>query len=68
MVPCPVPSAGVKNVLVKLGARGSMMIPQAGDIIEQKAFHADKIIDTTGCGDCFTGIVLQTASSAFPVP
>jgi len=45
---------GTKNVLVKLGARGSMMVTADGKIIEQPAIPPRKIVDTTGAGDCFT--------------
>ena len=46
---------GVKNVLVKLGSRGSLMVTNDGTVIEQAAFKPPVIIDTTGAGDCFTG-------------
>jgi ribokinase len=49
-------SWGVKNVLVKLGERGSAMFAEDGSVIRQNAIHvpAEKIVDTTGAGDCFT--------------
>jgi ribokinase len=41
-------------VLVKLGARGSLMVTREGEVIEQTAFPPDKLVDTTGAGDAFT--------------
>jgi ribokinase len=49
-------SLGVENVLVKLGSRGSIMFTKNGDVIQQSVFPVakEKIVDTTGAGDCFT--------------
>ena len=45
----------VKHVLVKLGARGSMMLSKGSDdILRQDALPVPKVVDTTGAGDCFT--------------
>jgi ribokinase len=44
---------GVDLVLVKLGARGALAVPQHGQPIHQPAF-AVPVVDTTGAGDCFT--------------
>ncbi len=46
---------GVKNVLVKLGSRGSLMVTKSGETIRQLAFKPPLVVDTTGAGDCFTG-------------
>eukprot|EP01026_Neomeris_dumetosa_P079769 TRINITY_DN87448_c0_g1_i3.p2 TRINITY_DN87448_c0_g1~~TRINITY_DN87448_c0_g1_i3.p2 ORF type:complete len:237 (-),score=50.97 TRINITY_DN87448_c0_g1_i3:157-867(-) len=44
---------GVKSVLVKLGANGSLYVDK-NDSIYQNAFKVDRVVDTTGAGDCFT--------------
>ena len=44
---------GVGTVLVKLGARGSLLVPATGDPIRQNIFRVP-VVDTTGAGDCFT--------------
>eukprot|EP00475_Leptophrys_vorax_P022533 TRINITY_DN3067_c0_g1_i2.p1 TRINITY_DN3067_c0_g1~~TRINITY_DN3067_c0_g1_i2.p1 ORF type:complete len:320 (-),score=95.50 TRINITY_DN3067_c0_g1_i2:68-1027(-) len=47
--------AGVQNVLVKLGSRGSVMFSSSSsEVLQQEVFPVDKIVDTTGAGDCFT--------------
>ncbi|GFR41527.1 hypothetical protein Agub_g2223 [Astrephomene gubernaculifera] len=47
--------AGVKAVLVKLGAEGSLLLPGRGEApVRQRAFKAPEVVDTTGAGDCFT--------------
>jgi len=46
---------GVKSVLVKLGADGSLLLPGPGLVpIRQAAIPAPEVVDTTGAGDCFT--------------
>ncbi|PNH07921.1 Ribokinase [Tetrabaena socialis] len=48
-------AAGVRSVLVKLGADGSLLLPGAGsEPIRQLAIRAPEVVDTTGAGDCFT--------------
>jgi ribokinase len=44
---------GVGTVLVKLGARGSLLVPTSGEPIRQGIFPVP-VVDTTGAGDCFT--------------
>ena len=48
---------GVKNILITLGERGSILFLENGSIESQQAtkVEADKIVDTTGAGDCFRG-------------
>lgn len=41
-------------VLIKLGARGSLMVSKDGDDIFQEALEVANVVDTTGAGDCFT--------------
>ncbi|KAL3613712.1 hypothetical protein CASFOL_041786 [Castilleja foliolosa] len=45
---------GVKQVLVKLGAKGSVLFTQGEEPIRQPIISARKVIDTTGAGDTFT--------------
>ncbi len=44
---------GVGTVLVKLGARGALVVDRDGSVITQAIFPVS-VIDTTGAGDCFT--------------
>lgn len=49
---------GANALLVTLGSQGSVFIPRAdsGDaVLRQTTFHVDKVVDTTGAGDCFRG-------------
>lgn len=51
---------GANALLVTLGALGSVFIPRRGDAsapstLRQTCFHVDKVVDTTGAGDCFRG-------------
>jgi len=48
---------GVQNVLVKLGPRGCLLITEEGKIIDSPAMTIprERVIDTTGAGDTFTG-------------
>ncbi|KAK9070569.1 hypothetical protein SSX86_010971 [Deinandra increscens subsp. villosa] len=45
---------GVKEVLVKLGGRGSVLFTQGKEPIKQSIIEAEKVLDTTGAGDTFT--------------
>jgi ribokinase len=44
---------GAHTLLVKLGARGAMLVPEQGKPVMHSAF-AVNVVDTTGAGDCFT--------------
>lgn len=44
---------GAHTLLVKLGARGAMLVPEQGKPVIHSAF-AVNVVDTTGAGDCFT--------------
>eukprot|EP00891_Asterochloris_glomerata_P000203 jgi/Astpho2/203/Aster-x0426 len=48
---------GVKSVLAKLGSKGSLLVKEGGQVLKQDILKADKVVDTTGAGDCFTGAV-----------
>jgi len=46
---------GVQMLLVKLGSKGSLLLRGEGQApVRQQAFPVDKVVDTTGAGDCFT--------------
>lgn len=45
---------GVKQVLVKLGAKGSALFVEGEEPIRQPIIPAAKVLDTTGAGDTFT--------------
>ncbi|XP_075671293.1 ribokinase isoform X2 [Castanea sativa] len=45
---------GVKQVLVKLGAKGSALFVEGEEPIKQPIISATKVLDTTGAGDTFT--------------
>ncbi|KAF9587889.1 hypothetical protein IFM89_006143 [Coptis chinensis] len=45
---------GVKQVLVKLGSKGSALFVKGEEPIKQPIILATKVIDTTGAGDTFT--------------
>ncbi|KAK9867493.1 hypothetical protein WJX84_011453 [Apatococcus fuscideae] len=44
---------GVEQVLVKLGSEGSLLVGPEGTLY-QPIVKADKVVDTTGAGDCYT--------------
>ncbi|KAK4439083.1 Ribokinase [Sesamum alatum] len=57
---------GVKQVLVKLGAKGSVLFTEGEEPIRQPIISAPKVIDTTGAGDTFTaafGVALVEGKS-----
>ncbi|KAA8524057.1 hypothetical protein F0562_010512 [Nyssa sinensis] len=45
---------GVKQVLVKLGAKGSALFIEGEEPIKQPIISAARVLDTTGAGDTFT--------------
>ena len=45
---------GVKQVLVKLGAKGSALFVEGEEPIRQPIIPAAQVLDTTGAGDTFT--------------
>ncbi|KAG2259578.1 hypothetical protein Bca52824_078872 [Brassica carinata] len=45
---------GVKQVLVKLGSKGSALFIQGEKPIQQSVIPASQVLDTTGAGDTFT--------------
>jgi sugar/nucleoside kinase (ribokinase family) len=47
-------NAGAKHVVLKMGARGSLIKNKEGLSLRVPAFKVD-VVDTTGCGDAWTG-------------
>jgi ribokinase len=45
---------GVRNVLVKLGGKGAVLVPQDGPPLIQHAIQPPVMVDTTGASDAFT--------------
>lgn len=45
---------GVNKVLVKMGAKGSLLVDVYGNVVRQSAAPVLHVVDTTGAGDCFT--------------
>lgn len=45
---------GAKQVLIKLGSRGSALLTEDGSTLTQPAILAPIVLDTTGAGDTFT--------------
>ncbi|RLN87635.1 hypothetical protein BBJ28_00019691 [Nothophytophthora sp. Chile5] len=49
-------SQGANNVLVTLGLDGSVLVPGDGsEVLHQRCFQVDSVVDTTGAGDCYRG-------------
>jgi ribokinase len=54
---------GVRDVVVTLGARGSMVIqggPENAPVLTPIPAAPTSVVDTTGCGDAFTGAVADS--------
>jgi len=45
---------GIKQVLLKLGDKGSALFIEGEEPIKQPIIKAKKVLDTTGAGDTFT--------------
>jgi ribokinase len=56
---------GVGAVLVKLGARGCLLVDGGGQALEQAAFRVP-VADTTGAGDCFTAAYTVALMEGLP--
>ena len=48
-------SCGARNVLVTRGSKGSTLVTESGDVIQQPAFKLTEasVVDETGAGDCY---------------
>ena len=52
--------AGAKNVVLKMGERGSLILSESGERVRVPAFKV-KLVDTTGCGDAWSaGLLLAS--------
>jgi len=56
---------GVRNMLVTLGRKGSLLAGPEG-IIRQPAFPVESV-DTVGAGDCFCGVFAASLAAGMPV-
>ena len=57
---------GVRNLLVTLGSRGSILAGPEGTV-RQDAFRVEAV-DTVGAGDCFCGVFAAGLAARLPVP
>ncbi|MCG3124045.1 MAG: putative sugar kinase YdjH [Phycisphaerales bacterium] len=46
--------AGARNVVIKLGAEGAACLDEHGSYTLVRAFRADRVVDATGAGDCWS--------------
>ena len=60
-----VQAKGAHTLLIKLGQRGAMLVPEQGKPVMHSAFHV-KAIDTTGAGDCFTAAYAVATVGGMP--
>ena len=56
---------GVRDLLVTLGSRGSILAGPEG-IVRQEAFRVESV-DTVGAGDCFCGVFAAGLAAGLPV-
>lgn len=45
----------VPHILITLGDRGSLLFLPDGSFVRESALQVERIVDTTGAGDCFRG-------------
>eukprot|EP01080_Neovahlkampfia_damariscottae_P002554 gene2554-3516_t len=48
-------SKGVKEILITLGSNGCLYLDSSGKSFHIPSCKVDKVVDTTGAGDCFLG-------------
>ena len=58
--------AGSKNVVLKMGERGSLILSASGERVRLPAFKV-KLVDTTGCGDAWSAGFIAGLSLQMPV-
>ena len=49
----PRQAKGVQNILVTMGKDGAFVLTEKGDVVRGGSTKVDKVVDTTGAGDCF---------------
>lgn len=59
---------GVQRVLVTLGEAGSMVFLEDGTTFEQGVIPVDRVVDTTGAGDCFRGAFAVALAEGTDLP
>jgi ribokinase len=60
-------SRGAKSVVLKLGAKGAMLVSRDGTIRAARAFKA-RVVDTTAAGDAFTGALAIARAERMDIP
>lgn len=57
---------GARNVVLTLGGDGVLALAEAGRILRLPA-HDIAVVDTTGCGDCFSAGVIAGSARGWPL-
>jgi ribokinase len=61
-------TVGRRTVVVTLGARGALLVPDDGSPVLLQAPPAVTPVDTTGAGDCFSGALGQALAAGRSLP
>lgn len=59
---------GCKNVVIKMDERGAFCRDAAGKEVFVSAYKVEKVIDTTGAGDCWSAGFLAGLRESLPMP
>ena len=62
-----VQARGVSQVLVTRGSHGALLVGEDGSVTAMAAHKVDKVVDTTGAGDCFRGAYSVAFTEGRPV-